>query len=243
MMRTLLFLLLLFGVQAFAAVAPGWRMHKPTIDNCTPDTYVHIALDSADRIWTTFQQSYGDTVNCAGMAVHISDTVWQVFNKENSELPTNKIKRIEAIDSNLLWCITDSGLIRFDSRDGSCKRLTPQNSGIFNSFIANMAIAADKSLWVVNPNFGLGIQKIVNDTVVYVNHYFPILPVDMLGDTNGNVWVVGGTANWDAFTRIGHDDSIYQYPFVTSWGDSITDFKCIQPAENGVIWLGLGYFI
>jgi len=86
----------------------------------------------------------------------IIDKQWNVYNKENSSLPTNKIRSIKAISEGVVWIATSQGLVRYKEKFQEI--LSTKKNGINDDDFLSLNIDKEKVVWA-GTNKGLYSYK------------------------------------------------------------------------------------
>ena len=71
---------------------------------------------------------------------------WQVFTKENSDMPVNDVYVLVESSDKALWIGTDGGLVRF--HEGRWRIFTEKNSSLPDVCISALVESSDKALWI-----------------------------------------------------------------------------------------------
>ena len=94
-------------------------------------------------------------------ALLVTDTVtaqqWQVFNMDNTGLPSNTVTDMVQDAQGIIWVATDWGLCRFNGQDWTVIQQAP--GGLPDNMIRCLALDADDRLWVGTTLAGIAILE------------------------------------------------------------------------------------
>ncbi|MFH1051822.1 MAG: two-component regulator propeller domain-containing protein [bacterium] len=145
--------------------------------------------------------------NSWGGLVKLSGKKWEIFNEENSGMPSNWVWKIIVDKQNNKWIATDSGLVKYNNNQFTV--FTTDNSGISSNQISSLLIDKNEHLWVGTWYYGVnrfdGNNWVTFDTSnCEIMDYIRTLALD----NNSNIWVGGWNGvskydgeNWQSFTR------------------------------------------
>lgn len=105
-----------------------------------------IVQDKDGSYWITFTSGWFEGSYLGGGLARFDGVNWQIYTKENSPLPTDRIIAI-AIDSlGRKWITTINGLVKFDGVNWTI--YNTQNSPLMENSIWNVSVERDTIIWV-----------------------------------------------------------------------------------------------
>lgn len=169
-----------------------------------------------------------------GMVKFNSVGIPRVFNRLNSQIPSDNVYSIAVDNQGIIWVGTASGLGKFDGTNWIVYNTT--NSQLPNNYISSLAIDKQNKLWIATNN---GVAKFdgVNWTKYSTSNGLPSNYTFYVSvDNDNNKWV--GTGNglakfngtsWSVFNTSNSPLPANQIQFV-------------KPDSTGSVWIGSGGF-
>lgn len=145
--RVIIFIITLTSFKANTQTLPNWVIFDST-NAPFPKGYISsIVQDKNSHYWLTFFREWDGSKYIGGGILKFDGVNWQLFNTENSPLPSNSISFI-AIDSlDNKWIATsDSGLIKYTGTQWI--KFNKSNSAIPTNSIWSLTIERDTIVWI-----------------------------------------------------------------------------------------------
>jgi len=145
--KLITFLIILFSFNVNSQTPPKWLIFDST-NAPFPSGYISsIVQDKQGHYWLTFFRQWDGSKYVGGGILKFDGVNWQLFNKENSPLPSNSVSFI-AIDSlDNKWITTsDSGLIKYTGTQWI--KFNKSNSPIPTNSIWSLTIERDTIVWI-----------------------------------------------------------------------------------------------
>ncbi len=216
----------------------NWHVFKQ-IDSPLPTGFVRDLAVTDSSVWVATKQGL---VQIPTTTMDDFDS-WDVFLRDNSGLPSNRIERLK-IDTLTgdLWIGTYShGLVRYDGEIWTTFDF--KDSEIVDNDILSLNYEErDSTLFVCTRAGGLGIFR---DSAWTILNEETGLPTDQVNfaaeDTSGNVWIgysFDGLTKWDGDTFVHYNNlnSPLKYPLNVINDVYIDENDSIWLAVNGGIW-------
>jgi len=184
------------------------KLQQPSFYNST--RYVNqVVRDEGGRIWFRSKRR--------GMGYLDPDGTWEVFFKDNSDLPSSVIESLELDGNGGVWVGTESYGLAHLHADGTWKVFTKKNSDLPSGVIKSLESDGNGGVWVGTQSYGLAHLPADGTWEVFTrdNSDLPDNSIESLElDGNGGVWVetrdyglahfhVDGT--WEVFTEDNSD--------------------------------------
>jgi len=160
-------------------------------------------------------------------------TVWVIYNRTNSKLPSNYLNHMLIVDSTIWLASSDSGLIRYSN--GKYYSFNRFNSPLPDNIIYRILKDNNNNLWIATYSAGLVKYDGVSWTVYNKNNSkLPDNEIRAMGiDKTGKVWV--GTYEKGLAVFDNNDWKIYTKE---NSGISSNLIKSIAFDENNIVWIG-----
>jgi len=195
-----------------------------------------LIADGSHGVWVGVgSQLLDDTITETGTGglayYHTNDNTWDIFNKDNSELPNNDVKSLLSDDRDGIWVGTRGGLVHRDA-ENTWEIFNTDNSGLPVNDVRSL-IADNDGLWVGTwgsglTHFGFGQKSILCTEVNAAN-------CESILSKNAAIIIAGGGAHrknslwetteaisnriYEVFYNRGFDKSEIYYLSPKSWAD------------------------
>lgn len=145
--QLIIFFIALFSFNVISQTTTNWRMFDSTSAPFPSDQISSIVQDKSGHYWITFFRQWDGSKYVGGGIAKFDGVNWQLFNKENSPLPSNSVSFI-AIDSlgNKWIATSDSGLIKYTGTQWI--KFNKSNSAIPTNSIWSLTIERDTIVWI-----------------------------------------------------------------------------------------------
>lgn len=185
-----------------------WTIYNSENSDLPSDTVNAILGDGHGGIWIGTSENYdGDTYKYigGGLAHLSSQGGWTIYNRKNSELPSNNVKVLHRDEQDNLWVVTSSvvgyffALTRF-SHHGLWTIYDTENSGLSSDEVNVFIRDNQGSLWFGTEEGGLIHRNSNGEWIVYTteNSSLPSNKINaILNDNQGGLWI--GTSGNDYF--------------------------------------------
>jgi len=175
-----------------------------------------------------------------GLAHLKADGYWEVFNTDNSNLPSNEVKALLSDEQGGVWVGTDGGLAHLKA-DGYWEVFNTDNSNLPSNWVSALLSDEQGGIWVGTWGGGLAYLKADGYWEVFNtdNSNLPSNEVKaLLSDEQGGIWV--GTLD-DGLAHLKADG--YWEVFNTDNSNLPSNFvNALLSDEQGGVWVGTGYF-
>ena len=230
------------GGLAHYTVGEQWQVFN-TKNSELPSNLIQALLsDNRYGLWIGVNCWNEECVR-GGLVHYTDDRQWEVFNTENSGLPSNDVWTLLSDDQEGLWIGTEGGLAHYTSA-GQWQVFNKNNRTFHQELVHGLLSDNQGGLWI-GTNEGLAHYTAAGQWQVFnqENSGLPIgLAYALLSDNKGGLWI--GTDLWGANYRTG--SGLVHYSAAGQWqvfntknsellGDSV---RALLSDNKGGLWIG-----
>jgi ligand-binding sensor domain-containing protein len=233
-----------YGGLAHLKADGSWQFFDTDNSNL-PSNGVNVLLsDEQGRVWIGLSDLDREDFRVGGLAHLKADGSWQIFNKDNSELPHNWVETLIADDKGGVWIGTLGGLAHL--KDDAWQVFNKDNSNLPSDSIQSFLSDGQGGIWVRTPySF---IHLIADDSWQVFNEDNLILfefdnSVNaLISDEQGGLWIASSDPDEEDFLIGGlvylKADGSWQV-FKTN-NSNLPDnwINALISDEQGGVWIG-----
>jgi hypothetical protein len=145
-----------------------------------------------DEVWISAEMQYQYIYVFEGGLAKFNNSIWTVYNDENSEIGTKEVLDVKIDVLGNIWLGTANGLKKFDREDWIS--IDTSNSAIPVNTISNLAIDKNNNIWFSNEWWtGIGLVKYDGTNFEIYDTLNSPLPSNSINDieidNNNNIWI------------------------------------------------------
>ncbi len=222
----IIIIIALFILKTINAQQMEWLIYDTT-NSSLPDNQIQaIAIDEDNIKW----------IGTAKGLLRIDGSNWEIFNTENSEIPSPVIHSLYA-DSNGVLVGTDNGLAKF--YEGKWMLFDKEKTIFESQLIVDIIKDKENNFWVAGE---LNLIKIDGSTwEVVLNESAIGNYQSLVVDNNNHIWI--GDFNHAGFNGIlwEYDGAKWEYNKLNDYPDLISSFPyALAIDSNNIVWMGTG---
>lgn len=187
------------------------------------------------NVWAiAFDQSGNKWIGTydGGLVRFSPSNVPRVFNKSNSQMPSNDVYSVLVDKNNIVWIGTSAGLVKYDGTLFTVYNST--NSPLPNNYCASMVIDKSNRLWIATTNGvarfdGVNWSVYTTATGLASNYTFSVTV-----DSNNNKWIGTGAG------LSKYDGSTWTTYTTGNSGLPSNTVQFVKADQFGNIWCGTG---
>ncbi len=191
----------------------SWQVFNTDNSNLPSDNVNTLLSDEQGGVWVGTSKTNTDTDD-GGLAHFKADGSWEVFNKDNSNLPSNDVNVLLSDEQGGVWVGTDDGGFAHLKADGSWLVFNTDNSNLPSNDVNALLSDEQGGIWI-GTDGGLANLKPENSWKIFNedNSNLPDNSIDVLvSDEQGGIWVGtydGGLAHLkaDGFWQVFNEDN------------------------------------
>lgn len=207
-----------------------WHELSELKQNISKDSWLTLKLDLDNSIWAGSRDQ----------GIHrYNNGYWMSLNKENSELPGNKITDIAFESNGIKWFGTDKGLVRFDGK--KMTSFTSQNSPLPRDYIYSISIDEHGRKWI-----GLMEHLVIYDNNNWLifsdenskmkkGHFVNKIYFDSTGSAYIGLYTTWESSQWGGLIK--YDGNEWQDIDLTQNQNISFNVVDIKSDSRGILWV------
>ncbi len=235
------------GIARFDYGTNQWQYFN-TNNSALPDNSVLSLLQSSDgALWVGTGNMTGNAGKGTGGLARFDyyKNQWQVFNTNNSGLPTNNIRSLIQSSDGFIWIGTDNqgndagGLARFDYGKNQWQIFDKNNSPLPYDYLTSLYQAVDGAIWLGTIANGLFRFDYVNNQWQVFNMSNSRMPVTYIKcltqSSDGAIWMGTGYGNLLRFDYVRNQWQVFNTTNSQLPGSDVT---ALFQSSAGALWVG-----